>query len=78
MPYAIIVMYVFIFFPVLNNKPKNTFKERHGLQDIVPLVQSVEETPEPIPTTIKGTIPTWICGNFLRNGPGKFEFGNHQ
>ncbi|KAK2816372.1 hypothetical protein Q7C36_022643 [Tachysurus vachellii] len=54
---------------VLNNK-------RHGLQGIVPLVQSVEETPEPIPTTIKGTIPPWIHGNFLRNGPGKFEFGN--
>lgn len=62
----------------LYNKPKKMFKERHGLQDIVPLVQSVEETPEPVPTTIKGTIPTWIHGNFLRNGPGKFEFGNQQ
>ncbi|KAB5522491.1 hypothetical protein PHYPO_G00160090 [Pangasianodon hypophthalmus] len=63
---------------VLNNKPKNTFKERHGLQDIAQLVQSVEETPEPIPTTVKGTIPTWIHGNLLRNGPGKFEFGNQH
>ncbi|XP_017316115.1 carotenoid-cleaving dioxygenase, mitochondrial isoform X1 [Ictalurus punctatus] len=62
----------------LNNKPKNTFKERHGLQDISQLVQSVEETQEPIPTTIKGTIPTWIHGNLLRNGPGKFEFGNQH
>lgn len=58
--------------------PENTFIEQHGLQDIAPLVQSVEETPEPIPATIKGVIPTWICGNFLRNGPGKFEFGNQQ
>lgn len=68
--------YMFIF-SVLN-EPKNTIKKRHGLQDIGRIVQSVEETPEPIPTTIKGTIPTWICGNFLRNGPGKFEFGNQQ
>ncbi|MCJ8748617.1 hypothetical protein PDJAM_G00166920 [Pangasius djambal] len=63
---------------VLNNKRKNTFREWHGLQDIAPLVRSVEETPEPIPTTIKGTIPKWIHGNLLRNGPGKFEFGNQH
>ncbi|NWH41071.1 BCDO2 oxygenase, partial [Chloropsis hardwickii] len=45
---------------------------------ISPLVQSVEETPEPIPATIKGHIPKWIHGNLLRNGPGKFEFGNDK
>ncbi|NXB08300.1 BCDO2 oxygenase, partial [Cnemophilus loriae] len=45
---------------------------------ISPLVQSVEETPEPIPAKIKGHIPTWINGNLLRNGPGKFEFGNDE
>ncbi|NXE38199.1 BCDO2 oxygenase, partial [Ptilorrhoa leucosticta] len=45
---------------------------------ISPLVQSVEETPEPIPATIKGHIPKWINGNLLRNGPGKFEFGNDK
>ncbi|NXL79932.1 BCDO2 oxygenase, partial [Leptocoma aspasia] len=43
-----------------------------------PLVQSVEETPEPIPAKIKGHIPKWIHGNLLRNGPGKFEFGNDK
>uniref|UniRef100_A0AAY4DZ22 Carotenoid-cleaving dioxygenase, mitochondrial n=1 Tax=Denticeps clupeoides TaxID=299321 RepID=A0AAY4DZ22_9TELE len=48
---------------------------RHGLQCIAPLVRSVEETPEPIPTRVTGTIPAWIRGNLLRNGPGKFEFG---
>uniref|UniRef100_A0A3Q1BZR9 Beta-carotene 15, 15-dioxygenase 2, like n=1 Tax=Amphiprion ocellaris TaxID=80972 RepID=A0A3Q1BZR9_AMPOC len=31
-----------------------------------------------ITTTIKGTIPTWINGSFLRNGPGKFEFGEDR
>uniref|UniRef100_A0A672JHW9 Beta,beta-carotene 9',10'-oxygenase-like n=1 Tax=Salarias fasciatus TaxID=181472 RepID=A0A672JHW9_SALFA len=42
------------------------------------LVSTVEETPDPIPTTIKGTIPSWINGSFLRNGPGKFEFGEDR
>lgn len=49
-----------------------------GLETISPLVRSVEETPEPIPTEVQGTIPSWIHGNLLRNGPGKFEFGNRQ
>lgn len=49
-----------------------------GLETIAPLVRSVEETPEPIPTEVHGTIPSWIDGNLLRNGPGKFEFGNRQ
>ncbi|XP_027555206.1 beta,beta-carotene 9',10'-oxygenase isoform X1 [Neopelma chrysocephalum] len=47
-----------------------------GLQCISPLVQSMEETPEPIPAKVKGHIPKWISGNLLRTGPGKFEFGN--
>jgi len=54
-------------------------KQQHhltGLECIAPLVCSVEETPEPIPTTVQGTIPAWIHGNLIRNGPGKFEFGN--
>lgn len=52
--------------------------EKRVLQTIAPLVRSVEETPEPITTEVQGNIPTWINGNFLRNGPGKFEFGNTQ
>ncbi|KTG35170.1 hypothetical protein cypCar_00013826 [Cyprinus carpio] len=57
---------------------KTYFTEVHGLPNISPLVRSVEETPEPIPTTVKGTIPSWIHGSLLRNGPGKFEFGNQH
>ncbi|KAL7834943.1 hypothetical protein SRHO_G00291900 [Serrasalmus rhombeus] len=64
--------------PVGNNQQTNGFKELHGLQCIAPLVQTVEETPEPIPARVKGTIPTWIRGSLLRNGPGKFEFGNQH
>lgn len=52
--------------------------EKRVLQTIAPLVSSVEETPEPITTEVQGNIPAWINGNFLRNGPGKFEFGNTQ
>uniref|UniRef100_UPI003AAC1B43 carotenoid-cleaving dioxygenase, mitochondrial-like n=1 Tax=Centroberyx gerrardi TaxID=166262 RepID=UPI003AAC1B43 len=47
-----------------------------GLESIAPLVRSVEETPESISTEVQGTIPSWVNGNLLRNGPGKFEFGN--
>lgn len=57
---------------------KTYFTKVNGLPNITPLVSSVEETPEPIPTTVKGTIPTWIHGSLLRNGPGKFEFGNQH
>lgn len=52
--------------------------ELKGLETIAPLVCSVEETPEPLSTEVQGTIPTWINGKLLRNGPGKFEFGNTQ
>uniref|UniRef100_A0A7N6B6D6 Carotenoid-cleaving dioxygenase, mitochondrial n=1 Tax=Anabas testudineus TaxID=64144 RepID=A0A7N6B6D6_ANATE len=50
--------------------------KRKNLETIAPLVRSVEETPEQIPTEVQGVIPIWINGKFLRNGPGKFEFGN--
>uniref|UniRef100_A0A3Q1BZ76 Beta-carotene oxygenase 2b n=1 Tax=Amphiprion ocellaris TaxID=80972 RepID=A0A3Q1BZ76_AMPOC len=49
-----------------------------GLPCIEKLVCSVEDTPEPISTRISGTIPEWINGNFLRNGPGKFEIGDQK
>ncbi|XP_070773100.1 carotenoid-cleaving dioxygenase, mitochondrial-like [Enoplosus armatus] len=63
--------------PVVNGKPKVCITSvLKGLETIAPLVRSVEETPEPIPTEVQGTMPSWINGNLLRNGPGKFEFGN--
>ncbi|XP_012690255.2 beta,beta-carotene 9',10'-oxygenase [Clupea harengus] len=61
-----------------NHCKKGCNTEIHGLQSIATLVRSVEETPKPISTQVKGTIPTWIRGNLLRNGPGKFEFGNEH
>lgn len=49
-----------------------------GLESIAPLVCSVDETPESIPTVVQGIIPSWVNGSLLRNGPGKFEFGNNH
>lgn len=69
---TILCMFVF---PTDDTKPVHNLK---GLETIAPLVRSVEETPEPISTEVQGTIPSWINGNLLRNGPGKFEFGNTQ
>ncbi|XP_028320405.1 beta-carotene oxygenase 2b [Gouania willdenowi] len=54
------------------------FTDVHGLPCIEKIVSSVEDKPEPISTNITGTIPQWINGNFLRNGPGKFEIGNQS
>lgn len=61
--------------PVDKAKECNT-RVLKGLENIAPLVRSVDETPEPISTDVQGTIPSWINGSLLRNGPGKFEFGN--
>lgn len=49
-----------------------------GLESLSALVTTVDETPEPIPTTVQGNIPSWINGSLLRNGPGKFEFGDDK
>lgn len=59
-----------------NSKPITLVMQ--NLESIAPLVRSVEETIEPISTQVQGTVPSWIHGKFLRNGPGKFEFGNTQ
>ncbi|XP_018427126.1 PREDICTED: beta,beta-carotene 9',10'-oxygenase-like [Nanorana parkeri] len=42
------------------------------------MFQTVPETPQPIPAKVRGTIPKWIRGSLLRNGPGRFEFGNDK
>ncbi|KAK5917860.1 hypothetical protein CgunFtcFv8_002671 [Champsocephalus gunnari] len=63
--------------PVDNGKAEKCMTTAmKGLETIEPLVCSVEETPEPISTEVQGSIPSWVKGNLLRNGPGKFEFGN--
>ncbi|XP_047449236.1 beta-carotene oxygenase 2b [Mugil cephalus] len=60
----------------LKKKYINHFTDVHGLPCIEKIVTSVEDNPESIATEVTGTIPPWIRGNFLRNGPGKFEIGN--
>ncbi|XP_078389153.1 carotenoid-cleaving dioxygenase, mitochondrial isoform X2 [Cetorhinus maximus] len=54
------------------------YSRKKGLECLAPLFMTVEETPEPIPVKVKGEIPKWLRGNLLRNGPGKFEFGNDK
>ncbi|XP_070561443.1 beta,beta-carotene 15,15'-dioxygenase-like isoform X2 [Ptychodera flava] len=34
------------------------------------------EQPEPAATVVKGNVPQWLKGSFLRNGPGLFEVGS--
>ncbi|CAG2106159.1 unnamed protein product, partial [Medioppia subpectinata] len=42
----------------------------------VPLLRScLEECSQPIKADIKGTIPLWLKGTLLRNGPGLTEVG---
>nr|XP_055052368.1 beta-carotene oxygenase 2b isoform X1 [Misgurnus anguillicaudatus] len=58
-----------------SRRKDQNFTDVHGLPCIEKLVLSANEIPEPISTKITGNIPSWIEGNFLRNGPGKFEIG---
>jgi len=70
---ALMICYGVIYSQLTKKRPSAS-----GLEFIGPLVSSVEETPDPICTVIKGQIPFWITGSFLRNGPGKFEFGESK
>jgi len=45
-------------------------------QDQSPLFRSVKERPEPISADVKGNLPSWLNGTLIRNGPGRFEYGN--
>ena len=35
----------------------------------------IKEVSVPIEGQVRGSIPQWITGEFLQNGPGKFYFG---
>ncbi|XP_062869191.1 beta,beta-carotene 15,15'-dioxygenase [Trichomycterus rosablanca] len=40
------------------------------------LCRNGTETPEPVKAEVSGTIPPWLQGTLLRNGPGLFTIGN--
>ena len=40
------------------------------------LFQSVYERPEPISAEVRGSLPSWLTGTLIRNGPGRFECGD--
>lgn len=69
-----------VFRQLLPNTQKTTvyYSRVKGLESISPLLKSIDETPEPILANVKGDFPKWLRGNLLRNGPGKFEFGNDR
>lgn len=37
-----------------------------------------KETPEPVQAQVKGSVPSWLEGTLLRNGPGLFSVGDSQ
>lgn len=57
---------------------RSSFSSQAGVECIAPLFQTVQETLQPLPTSVTGTIPKWINGSLLRNGPGRFEFGKDK
>ncbi|XP_053710037.1 beta,beta-carotene 15,15'-dioxygenase isoform X4 [Synchiropus splendidus] len=36
------------------------------------------ETPEPLKATVTGSLPSWLQGVLIRNGPGKFSVGDSK
>ncbi|KAF7653506.1 hypothetical protein LDENG_00081910 [Lucifuga dentata] len=36
------------------------------------------ETPEPVKAQVKGSVPSWLQGSLLRNGPGMFSVGDSE
>uniref|UniRef100_A0A3Q4BE69 Uncharacterized protein n=1 Tax=Mola mola TaxID=94237 RepID=A0A3Q4BE69_MOLML len=40
--------------------------------------KDVVETPEPVKAAVSGSIPSWLQGTLLRNGPGLFSVGNTE
>ncbi|XP_053307679.1 carotenoid-cleaving dioxygenase, mitochondrial [Spea bombifrons] len=63
---------------LLFTRAKLSFSTQTSVECIAPLFQTVAETVHPVPAKITGTIPTWVNGSLLRNGPGRFEFGNDK
>merc|ERR1719334_559382 len=42
------------------------------------LYRSAEEMTEPLLVQAQGSVPGWLAGTLLRNGPGLFEFGEEK
>uniref|UniRef100_A0A668A7Y7 Beta-carotene oxygenase 1, like n=1 Tax=Myripristis murdjan TaxID=586833 RepID=A0A668A7Y7_9TELE len=42
------------------------------------LIKNGEETPEPLRAQVTGTLPAWLQGTLIRNGPGLFSVGDSE
>lgn len=68
-----------------HTKEGGKFSENHEMRenklkiktDVNIWLRSCEqEILDPIEGVVKGKIPEWINGTLMRNGPGKFQYGN--
>uniref|UniRef100_A0A3P9LTV0 Beta-carotene oxygenase 1, like n=1 Tax=Oryzias latipes TaxID=8090 RepID=A0A3P9LTV0_ORYLA len=42
------------------------------------IAKNGNETPEPVKAQVKGSLPSWLQGTLLRNGPGLFSVGDSE
>ncbi|XP_017290035.1 beta-carotene oxygenase 1, like [Kryptolebias marmoratus] len=42
------------------------------------IAKNGSETPEPVKAQVKGSLPSWLQGTLLRNGPGLFSVGDSE
>ncbi|KAK6177601.1 hypothetical protein SNE40_015669 [Patella caerulea] len=50
-------------------------------ENFVPVWQQYKpesQLPDPVPLTVKGTIPSWVKGSLYRNGSGVYEIGDSK
>ncbi|KZC05840.1 Beta,beta-carotene 9',10'-oxygenase [Dufourea novaeangliae] len=63
----------------LENGPKEGTKDYYPNVDTSVWMRSCEkEVRDPIPGKITGTIPSWLKGTLLRNGPGSLKVGEYS
>ena len=58
-----------------------TIKMAHEMQERIDracIFETMEELENEVSATVTGIIPSWLEGILLRNGPGKFEFGDSK
>lgn len=45
-----------------------------GAEIVSQVLTSADETPERVELAVEGSLPSWLTGMLLRNGPGRWEF----
>lgn len=55
-------------------KPQAATTSRSGLNAMQQALQSVEESPQRVALPVRGSLPVWLTGMLLRNGPARWDF----